>query len=111
VVPRALGVMAREGAAVDRVEALVGPGICADHYEVPADLRDAVDAAVPGTGAATGDGRPALDLAAGIVAQLRDAGVAGWDVLPECTYETPHLYSYRRDGTTGRFAGLVWIQP
>jgi hypothetical protein len=30
---------------------------------------------------------------------------------PRCTAEAPELYSYRRDGTTGRFAGLVWLAP
>jgi hypothetical protein len=27
-----------------------------------------------------------------------------------CTAEDPGLYSYRRAGVTGRFAGLVWLQ-
>jgi polyphenol oxidase len=26
-----------------------------------------------------------------------------------CTVEDRSLYSYRRDGTTGRQAGLVWL--
>jgi copper oxidase (laccase) domain-containing protein len=26
-----------------------------------------------------------------------------------CTAETPDLYSFRRDGRTGRFAGLIWL--
>jgi polyphenol oxidase len=30
---------------------------------------------------------------------------------PRCTAETPTLYSYRRDGLTGRLAGLVWLAP
>jgi len=29
----------------------------------------------------------------------------------ECTAETPELFSYRRDGGTGRFAGLIWLAP
>jgi len=28
---------------------------------------------------------------------------------PRCTAETAGLYSYRRDGRTGRFAGFVWL--
>jgi copper oxidase (laccase) domain-containing protein len=28
---------------------------------------------------------------------------------PRCTAETPSLYSYRRDGRTGRLAGLIWL--
>jgi len=26
-----------------------------------------------------------------------------------CTAERPELYSYRRDGRTGRFAGVIWL--
>jgi copper oxidase (laccase) domain-containing protein len=51
-------------------------------------------------------GTPAVDVAAGVVAQLTDAGVpVQW--LPGCSRERDDLYSYRRDGTTGRFAGVV----
>jgi len=28
-----------------------------------------------------------------------------------CTAEDRDLYSYRRDGRTGRFAGLIWLAP
>jgi len=28
---------------------------------------------------------------------------------PRCTAESAELFSYRRDGTTGRCAGLIWI--
>ena len=31
--------------------------------------------------------------------------------LPGCTREDPTLYSYRRDGQTGRFAGVVGMTP
>jgi copper oxidase (laccase) domain-containing protein len=37
------------------------------------------------------------------------AGVRAVSRDPRCTAETPELYSYRRDGRTGRFAGLVWL--
>ena len=51
-------------------------------------------------------GTPAIDVAAGVVAQLRDAGVeVRW--VPGCSRERDDLYSYRRDGPTGRFAGVV----
>jgi polyphenol oxidase len=51
-------------------------------------------------------GTAAIDVAAGVVAQLREGGVAvRW--LPGCAREREDLYSYRRDGVTGRFAGVV----
>ena len=55
-------------------------------------------------------GTPAVDVAAGVVAQLREAGVAvRW--VPGCSRERDDLYSYRRDGQTGRFAGVVAQGP
>jgi copper oxidase (laccase) domain-containing protein len=28
---------------------------------------------------------------------------------PRCTVEDPKLFSHRRDGVTGRQAGIVWL--
>ena len=88
---------------------LLGPAICGRCYEVPAAMRDEVEAALPGSAAVTHRGTPGLDLRAGLARQLRGAGVAGVAVDPRCTAEDPDLFSHRRDGTTGRQAGLIWI--
>jgi YfiH family protein len=108
VLPAAIEAMRERRARPDRISALVGPSICPEHYEVPADMRAQVAAVAPQAAATATSGRPALDLRAGLLAQLRAAGVAGWTVMPQCTAESPEYYSFRRDGTTGRFAGLVW---
>jgi purine-nucleoside/S-methyl-5'-thioadenosine phosphorylase / adenosine deaminase len=102
--------MCERGAAPERIRAVIGPTVCGRCYEVPAALRDEVAALVPETYATTRAGTPALDLRAGIAAQLRKAGVDGIDSDPRCTMETANLYSYRRDGRTGRFAGYVWLR-
>jgi len=75
---------------------------------VPADMRDDVAATSPAAAAVTAAGAAALDIRAGVLAQLHDAGLRQWMVMPQCTAEAPDYYSYRRGGTTGRFAGLVW---
>jgi polyphenol oxidase len=111
VLPAAIEVMSRLSARPDRMYAVVGPSICAEHYEVPAVMRDEVAATVPESSAATSAGAPALDIRAGLLAQLHGAGLRRWMVMPHCTAETQDYYSYRRDGTTGRFAGLVWREP
>jgi len=55
-------------------------------------------------------GTPAVDIAAGVVDQLRRAGASvTW--VPGCTREDGDLYSYRRDGRTGRHAGVVRLLP
>ena len=55
-------------------------------------------------------GTPAIDVAAGVVSQLRANDIAvQW--IPGCAREDHHLFSYRRDGRTGRFAGIVVAGP
>ena len=90
------------------LRAWVGPHICGRCYEVPDELRAEVAAAVPATHASTSWGTPALDLGAGVLAQLADAGVPAVD-LGRCTREDDALHSHRRDGAAaGRLAGVVW---
>lgn len=106
-----LGAMQGLGAAPAAVQALIGPAICGACYEVPADMQADVEAHAPGSASTTAAGTPGLDLRAGLVQQLRTAGVSAIGVDPRCTYEDLDLFSYRRDGgTTGRQAGVVWIE-
>lgn len=100
--------MAGLGAEPSRIEAVIGPAICGRCYEVPADMRDDVDAAVPGTACETAAGTPGLDLPAGALGVLRAAGVEA-RATGICTAEDDRFFSYRRDGVTGRFAGVVMI--
>lgn len=89
------------------VSAWIGPHICGRCYEVPAALRDEVAAVEPTTASTTSWGTPALDIGAGVKAQLLRLGVQVHDVS-RCTRESPDLYSYRRDGAgAGRLAGVI----
>ncbi len=90
------------------IRAWIGPHVCGRCYEVPAAMRDEVAAAVPATYAETSWGTPALDLGAGVAAQLAAAGIPA-TLVPGCTREDSGLHSHRRDGArAGRGAGLVW---
>jgi YfiH family protein len=109
VVAALVAAMAGAGGDPARMRALIGPAICGGCYEVSAQVRDRVAAAVPETACRTRRGTPGLDLRAGITAQLASAGVMQVANDPRCTAETPDLYSFRRDGRTGRFAGLIWL--
>jgi YfiH family protein len=109
VVTAAVAQMRHLGA--HEITAWVGPHICGRCYEVPADLRDEVSALEPATASTTSWGTPALDLGAGVLAQLERAGVSAHDVS-RCTLESPDLHSYRRDGTaSGRLVGLIRRRP
>jgi YfiH family protein len=91
------------------VRAWIGPHVCGRCYEVPAQLRDEVAAVVPSTRSETSWGTPALDLGAGVAAQLAAAGVPAVSA-DRCTLEDERLHSYRRDGAgSGRLAAMVWM--
>jgi len=108
VVGRAVGAMRDLGAT--RISATVGPAVCGRCYEVPEDMALAAAAMSPASAARSWTGTPAIDVAAGVVEQLVTADVAvHW--VPGCTRESADLYSYRRDGRTGRFAGVVVRRP
>ena len=80
--------------------------MCGACYEVPEEMRDEVAAVVPAAWATTRWGTPALDLGAGVRAQLDRAGVATVHDVGGCTREDDALPSYRRDGAAAsRFAG------
>ncbi|GAA3238409.1 peptidoglycan editing factor PgeF [Actinocorallia longicatena] len=97
----------RAAGATGPMTALIGPAACGRCYEVPEAMRAEAPEPMRST---TSWGTPALDLRAALAVQL-----AALDVTvehdPRCTIEAPELYSYRRDGVTGRFAGLVWLEP
>jgi copper oxidase (laccase) domain-containing protein len=72
-------------------------------------MRDDVAALVPEARSTTSWGTPALDLGAGIRAQLSDAGIGDVREVGACTREDPTWPSYRRDGAEAtRFAGVIW---
>ncbi|WP_202233157.1 peptidoglycan editing factor PgeF [Actinacidiphila reveromycinica] len=109
VVPAAVAAMVEHGARPERISALLGPSVCGKCYEVPAALRSEVAAAVPESYAETSWGTPALDVGAGVTAQLTRCGVRVIDGPDVCTRESADHFSYRRDRTTGRLAGYVWL--
>jgi polyphenol oxidase len=109
VVPALVSAMAAAGASPARMRALTGPAICGGCYEVPPELQERVCAAVPEARCQTLDGTTGLDIPAGVRAQLAAAGVAWVRSVARCTKESADLFSYRRDGMTGRFAGIVWL--
>ena len=111
VVPAALAAMEKAGAAIDRIEVLLGPAACGECYEVPAAMQADVEAHLPGSASKTRKGTPGLDIRAGLWQQLADAGVAKIGIDPRCTIEDKTLFSHRREGTTGRLAALTWLDP
>ncbi|MFE0963115.1 peptidoglycan editing factor PgeF [Streptomyces fungicidicus] len=109
VVPAAVRAMTGLGADPARIVARTGPAVCGRCYEVPETMRAEVAAVEPAAHAETGWGTPAVDVAAGVRAQLERLGVRDREQSPVCTLESADHFSYRRDRTTGRLAGYVWL--
>ncbi|WP_075661717.1 peptidoglycan editing factor PgeF [Streptomyces acidiscabies] len=109
VVLAAVRAMTELGAEPDRIVARTGPAVCGRCYEVPSDMRADVAALEPAAYAETSWGTPAVDVAAGVHAQLERLGVRDRAQSPVCTLESHDHFSYRRDGATGRLAGYVWL--
>ncbi|MFI8205873.1 peptidoglycan editing factor PgeF [Streptomyces sp. NPDC085937] len=109
VVPAAVRAMTERGADPARIVARTGPAVCGRCYEVPEDMRADVAEVEPAAYAETGWGTPAVDVVAGVHAQLDRLGVSDRERSPVCTRESDDHFSYRRDRTTGRLAGYVWL--
>ncbi|CAM5745268.1 putative Laccase domain protein [Streptomyces afghaniensis 772] len=109
VVPAALRAMTDLGAEPSRIVARTGPTVCGRCYEVPDAMRAEVSAVEPAAYAETSWGTPAVDVSAGVHAQLDRLGVRDRAQSPVCTLESDDHFSYRRDRTTGRLAGYVWL--
>jgi len=92
------------------ITARLGPSVCPRCYPVPLELREQVAARRPEARSVDRSGAPSLDVAAGVLAELAPLCVSVREV-GGCTAETPSLFSYRRDGVTGRFAGAVLLLP
>lgn len=110
IVPKVLEAMISVGAQPERIGAFLGPAADGDRYEVPANMRDDVEAHLPGSATTTRQGTPGLDLRAGVRRQLEQAGVGAVAVDPRGTISDATLFSHRRDAPTGRIAGVVWME-
>ncbi|TAK71199.1 MAG: laccase [Actinomycetota bacterium] len=106
VIEATLEVLRGRGARAGQLAAVVGPSICARCYPVPSSRRDQVAARLPAASSQSSAGLPSVDLRAGAVSVLRAHGVAV-RIDAGCTAEDPTLYSYRRDGRTGRHGVAV----
>jgi YfiH family protein len=109
VVPAAVRAMTELGAEPARIVVRTGPAVCGRCYEVPEAMRADVAAVEPTAHAETSWGTPAVDVTAGVHAQLERLGVHDREQSPVCTLESGDHFSYRRDRTTGRLAGYVWL--
>ncbi|MGB1764466.1 peptidoglycan editing factor PgeF [Alloalcanivorax xenomutans] len=113
IVQRAVSILAPEGEALS---AWMGPAISGRVYQVGEEVRRAfMESSELFEPAFTRDATPghwrfSLTHAATLV--LHQAGVEDVSGGEYCTAgDLTHFYSYRKEGQTGRFASLVWLEP
>ncbi|MEY3325303.1 MAG: hypothetical protein RL694_190 [Actinomycetota bacterium] len=91
------------------ISAEIGASICAKCYEVDTDVYEDVIRQVPeaSTNNLSPNGKPCLGVEAGLISLLEQQGIR-WSSINRCTIHDPGYFSYRRDGITGRQAGVIW---
>jgi len=93
------------GVAADRIQAVLGPAISGQRYEVGPEVVNALEAVATDDGGWRRGDR--VDLRRFLAGRLEHLGVESGsiEVIGPCTAATAHLASYRRDGAA---AGRQW---
>ena len=97
------------GAEPSRIQVLLGPAAAGESYEVPEGMALDVEKHLPGSRTRTTKGTPGIDVRAGLVRQLLSLGVTHIDAAPRDTITDNDFFSHRREGVTGRQAGVIWM--
>jgi len=109
-------IAAIENKAQGEILAWLGPAIGPLNYEVGEEVRQAFIAdnftASYAFKKANKEGKWMADMVQVARIRLKQLGVSAIYGGEHCTYQnSQQFYSYRRDGTTGRMATLIWLQP
>ena len=90
----------------EMIHSYLGPNICGNCYEVSEEIFNEVIAKFPSTNSQSRTGKFTLDLASGLKSDLKDTVIMDHS---SCVFEDPKTFSYRREGRTGRQAGVIWL--
>ena len=113
MIAAAVATLGSRGIAAEDLMVWLGPAIGPSVYEVGQDVRDAVEAAGAATAlTATAPKHWHLDLYAFARSGFMACGVENIHGGNLCTYSDPQrFFSYRRNGSCGRQATLIWRKP
>lgn len=89
----------------EQINSYIGPNICGNCYEVSEEIYQEVIQRFPSADSRARTGKFTLDLVAGLKSDLKDTVIMDHS---SCVFEDPKTFSYRRDGITGRQAGVIW---
>ncbi|OFT63459.1 peptidoglycan editing factor PgeF [Corynebacterium sp. HMSC05E07] len=110
IVRNTVNTMMELGASPSTMQVLMGPAAAGRNYEVPEEMARDVEKHLPGSLTRTTKGTWGIDVRAGLVRQLMELGITAIESDPRCTIEDTEFFSYRRDGVTGRQAGVIWLE-
>lgn len=104
-----LALLRHRGVEPTEARIVLGPAICGSCYGIPAERAAAISAVSKRAIVPARDGGPGADIRVGLVEQWEAVG-ASIEMVGPCTFEDQHFFSHRRDGVTGRQAGVIaWI--
>ena len=91
-------------------QVVLGPAICGACYGIPEDRANRIAARCSAAISESRAGGPGADIRIGLASEWQALG-ADVQVIGPCTHEDPQYFSHRRDGTTGRQAGVIaWAE-
>jgi len=108
VVANAVEGMFDLGAEPENLKAIIGPTISAQNFLATQERFDEVKDIVPTAAVKLANGQLAVDIRKGVKHQLAQYQIKTTD-LNICTFDTPELFSFRREPETGRNATVVWL--
>jgi YfiH family protein len=108
VVANAVEGMFDLGVEPENLKAIIGPTISAQNFLATQERFDEVKDIVPTAAVKLANGQLAVDIRKGVKHQLAQYQIKTTDVNI-CTFDTPELFSFRRDPETGRNATVVWL--
>ncbi len=104
-----LGLLAAHGVAASEAQIVLGPAICGRCYGIPEERADAIRAVSANAVGIARHGGPGADIRIGLTEQWEAVGARVTTIGP-CTAEDHSSFSHRRDGVTGRQAGVIaWM--
>lgn len=109
IVPAVFEEMRGRGATSSNTTAVLGPAICGACYAVRGARARAVAERSPEAVTVAKNGDQGIDVRIGATRQFEDLGITSTTV-GGCTTCDEDLFSYRRDGVTGRQAGVIVLR-
>jgi len=106
IIENSIRLLIKNGFALDNTHILIGPSISKDHFEVKEDVVCLFDKKF----LISKNQKTFLSLQDIAINQLNSFNIYDIVDVEECTYSTPHYYSYRRDRTDKRIKGRIYCE-